>query len=50
MLTYYYVQNQRKLTTQSPENSQKPQLGQFFVDSDVKYLQIANFSEKLVTF
>ena len=31
---------------QSPENSQKPQFGQFFDDFEVKYPQIATFSEK----
>ena len=46
MPIYYYVQNQRKLMMQSPENGQKPQFGQFFDDFEVKYLQIANFSEK----
>ena len=35
---------------QSRENSQKPQLGPFFDDFEVKYLQIANFSEKQVSF
>ena len=35
---------------QSPENSQKPQFGQFFDDFEVKYPQIANFSEKQVSF
>ena len=46
MPTYHYVQNQRKLTMQSRENGQKPQFGQFLDDFEVKYLQIANFSEK----
>ena len=46
MPIYYYVQNQRKLMMQSPENGQKPQFGQFFDDFEVKYLQIANFSER----
>ena len=32
------------------ENGQKPQFGQFFVDFKVNYLQISNFSEKLVSF
>ena len=45
MPTYHYVQNQGKLM-QSRENGQKPQFGQFFDDFKVKYLQIANFSEK----
>ena len=31
---------------QSRENGQNPQFGQFFDDIEVKYLQIANFSEK----
>ena len=46
MSTYHYVQNQGKLIMQSREKSQKPQFGQFFDDLEVKYLQIANFSEK----
>ena len=46
MPTYHYVQNQGKLKMQSRENGQKPQFGQFFDDFEVKYLQIANFSEK----
>ena len=46
MLTYHYVQNQRKLMMQSRENGQKPQFAQFFEDFEVKYLQIANFCEK----
>ena len=46
MPTYHYVQNQGKLTMQSRENGQKPQFEQFFDDFEVKYLQIANFSEK----
>ena len=46
MPTYHYVQNQRKLMMQSREKGQKPQLGQFFDDFEVKYLQIANLSEK----
>ena len=46
MPTYYYVQNQGNLIMQSRENSQKPQFGQFFDDFEVKYPQIANFSEK----
>ena len=46
MPTYHYVQNQRKLMSQSRENGQKPQFGQFFDDFKVKYLQIPNFSEK----
>ena len=50
MSTYHYVQNQGKLMMQSRENGQKPQFGQFFDDFEVKYLQIANFSEKQVSF
>ena len=46
MPTYHYVQNQGKLIMQSRENGQKPQSEQFFEDFEVKYLQIANFSEK----
>ena len=46
MATYHYVQNQGKLMMQSWGNGQKPQYGQFFDDFKVKYLQIANFSEK----
>ena len=40
------MQNQGKLTTQSRENGQKPQFGQFSDDFEVKYLQIENFSQK----
>ena len=46
MPTYHYVENQGKLITQSRENGQKPQFGQFFDDFQVKCLEIANFSEK----
>ena len=46
MPTYHYVQNQGKLMMQSRENSQKPQFRHIFDDFDVKYLQIAHFSEK----
>ena len=46
MSSYHYVQNQGKLIMQSRENDQKPQFGQFFGGFEVKYLQIANFSEK----
>ena len=42
MLTYHYVQNQ--------ENGQKPQFGQLCDGFEVKYLQIANFSEKQLSF
>ena len=50
MPTYHYVENQGKLIMQSRENGQKPQFGQFFDDFEVKYLQIANFSEKQFSF
>ena len=50
MPTYHYVQNQGKLMMQRQQNSQKPQFGQFFHDFEVKHLQIANFSEKQVSF
>ena len=50
MPTYHYVQNQGKLMMQSRENGQKPKFGQFFDDFEVIYLQIANFSEKYVSF
>ena len=46
MPTYHYVQNQGQLMMQIQENGQKPQFGQFFDDFKIKYLQIANFSEK----
>ena len=46
MPTYHYVENQGKLIKQSRENDQKFQLGQFFDHFEVKYLQIAIFSEK----
>ena len=46
MPTYHYVQNQEKLMIQSRENGQKPQFGQLFDNFEVKYLQIASFSEK----
>ena len=35
---------------QSRENGEKPQFGQFFDDFEVKFLEIANFSEKQVSF
>ena len=35
---------------QSRENGQKSQFGQFFDDFEAKYLEIANFSEKQVSF
>ena len=39
----------RKLMMESRENlGQKPQFGQFFEDFEVRYLQIAHFSEKYV--
>ena len=44
--TYRYEQNQGKLMMRSRENGQKPQFGQFCDDFEVKYLQIAIFSEK----
>ena len=47
MPTYHYVQNQGKLMIQSREKDQKPQFGQFFYDFEVKYFQIASFSEKI---
>ena len=50
MSSYRYVQNQGKLMMQSPENGQKPQFGQVFDDFEVKYLQIADFSEKYISF
>ena len=46
MSTYHYVQNPGKLMMQSQENGQKPQFEQFFDDFAVKYLQIANLSER----
>ena len=46
MANYLHVQNQGKRMMQSRENGQKPQFGHFFDDFEVKYLQIANFSEK----
>ena len=46
--TRHYAESQGKLIMQmqSRENGQKPQFGQFFDDFEVKYLQIAHFSEK----
>ena len=35
---------------QSQENGQKPQFGQFFDNFEAKYLKIANFSEKYISF
>ena len=35
---------------QSGENGQKPQFGHFVDDFEAKYLDIANFSEKWVSF
>ena len=35
---------------ESRENGQKPQFGQFLGDFEVKYLEIAIFYEKLVSF
>ena len=46
MSTNHYVQNQGKLIMQSQENGRKPQFREFFDNFEVKYLQIANFSEK----
>ena len=46
MPTYHYVQNQGKIIMQNRENGQKAQFWQFFDDFQVKYLQVANFSEK----
>ena len=45
MLTYHYVENQRKLIMQSRENGRKPQIEQLLYDFDYD-LQIAIFSEK----
>ena len=50
MSTCHYVEKQEKLMMQSRENGQKPKFGQFFDDFEVKYFQIANFSEKMVSF
>ena len=50
MPTYHYVQNQKNLMMQSRENGQKPQFGQFLDDFEAKYLEIANFSAKHVSF
>ena len=50
MPTYHCVQNQGKLIMQSQENGEKPKFGQFFDDFGAKYLEIANFSEKQVSF
>ena len=46
MPTYHYVQSQGKLMIKRPADGQKPQFGKFFAEFEVKYLQIANFSEK----
>ena len=40
------MQKQGKPMMQSRENGQKPQVVQFFDNFEVKYLQIADFSEK----
>ena len=45
MPTYHYEQNKGKLMTQSRENGQKPQFGEFD-DFEVKNVQIANFSQE----
>ena len=50
MSTYHYVENQGKLIMQYKENGQKLQFEQFFDNFEVKYLQIAIFSEKCVSF
>ena len=50
MPTNHYVQNQGKLMMQSRENGQKPQFRQFLDKFEVKYLQIANLSEKQASF
>ena len=50
MPTYHYVQNQGKLVTQNRENGQKPKFGQFFDVFEAKYLKIAIFFEKQVSF
>ena len=50
MPTYHYVENQGKLIMQSRENGQKPIFGLFFDHFEVKYLQIAIYSEKQVSF
>ena len=41
MPTFHYVENQGKLIVQSPENGQKPRLGQFLDDFGVKYFQVS---------
>ena len=46
MLTYHYKQNQGKLIMQSQKMAKNLNLGNFFDDFEVKYLQIGNFSEK----
>ena len=50
MPSYHYLQNQGKLLMESQENGQKPQFRQFSDHFGVKYLQIENFFEKLVSF
>ena len=50
MPTYHYVQNQENLMMQSRENGQKSQFGQFLDNFEAKYLEIAKFSEKHVSF
>ena len=50
MPTYHYVENQGKLIMQRRENGQKPIFGLFFDHFEVKYLKIAIFSEKQVSF
>ena len=51
MPTYHYVQNQGKQWCKVEKMTKNLNLfGQFFDDFEVKYLQIANFSEKQVSF
>ena len=50
MPTNHYVENQGKIIMESRENGQKLQFRQCFDDFDVKLLQIANLSKKLVLF
>ena len=50
MPTNHYVENQGKIIMESRENGQKLQFRQCFDDFEVKLLQIANLSKKLVLF
>ena len=50
MATNHYVENQGKIIMESRENGQKLQFRQCFGDFEVKLLQIANLSKKLVLF